>query len=83
MGSASTEIPDDVWTSLATFEPKPVGVLMPGAETVGSTQNYEIMRAKIPDCELISYEGLPHNICDIVPDRCAADILGFLHRRFP
>ena len=36
------------------------------------------MRAKIPDCELISYEGLPHNICDIVPDRCAADILAFL-----
>jgi 3-oxoadipate enol-lactonase len=41
------------------------------------------MRAKIADCELITYEGLPHNICDIVPDRCAADILDFLRRRFP
>jgi pimeloyl-ACP methyl ester carboxylesterase len=58
-------------------------LVMPGAETVGSTQNYEIMQAKIPDCELISYEGLPHNICDIVPERCAADILAFLRRRFP
>ena len=61
----------------------PTLLVMPGAETVGSTQNYEIMRAKIPDCELITYEGLPHNICDIVPDRCAADILAFLRRRFP
>jgi pimeloyl-ACP methyl ester carboxylesterase len=61
----------------------PTLVVMPGAETVGSTQNYQTMRAKIPDCELIAYEGLPHNICDIVPDRCAADILAFLRRRFP
>ena len=61
----------------------PTLLVMPGAETVGGTQNYEIMRAKIPDCELITYEGLPHNICDIVPDRCAADILAFLRRRFP
>jgi pimeloyl-ACP methyl ester carboxylesterase len=61
----------------------PTLLVMPGAETVGSTLNYEIMRAKIPDCELITYEGLPHNICDIAPDRCAADILAFLRRRFP
>ena len=61
----------------------PTLLVMPGAETVGSTQNYEIMRARIPDCELIAYAGLPHNICDIVPDRCAADILAFLRRRFP
>ncbi len=26
--------------------------------------------------------GLPHNICDAVPDRCAADVLAFLRRRF-
>ena len=38
MGSASTEIPDDVWASLAAFEPKPVGVLMPGAETAAPLQ---------------------------------------------
>jgi 3-oxoadipate enol-lactonase len=61
----------------------PTLLVMPGAETVGSTENYALMRAKIPDCELIAYEGLPHNICDIAPDRCAADILAFLRRRFP
>jgi pimeloyl-ACP methyl ester carboxylesterase len=61
----------------------PTLLVMPGAETVGSTQSYEIMQAKIPDNELIAYEGLPHNICDIVPERCAADVLAFLRRRFP
>jgi pimeloyl-ACP methyl ester carboxylesterase len=61
----------------------PTLLVMPGAETVGSTQNYAVMRTKIPDCELIAYEGLPHNICDIAPDLCAADILSFLRRRFP
>jgi pimeloyl-ACP methyl ester carboxylesterase len=36
-----------------------------------------------PDAEVIGYVGLPHNICDIVPDRCAADVLAFLRQRFP
>ena len=63
----------------------PVNVLLvaPGAETVGSGENYRLMQQKIPDATLIAYEGLPHNICDIVPDRCAADILAFLRGRFP
>ncbi len=60
----------------------PTLLVMPGAETVGGTENYEVMRARIPDVELIAYEGLPHNICDIAPDRCAADVLAFLARRF-
>jgi hypothetical protein len=50
---------------------------------VGGTGNYQVMRSKIAECELITYEGLPHNICDIVPERCAADILAYLRRRFP
>jgi hypothetical protein len=41
------------------------------------------MRERIPDVEVISYEGLPHNICDSVPDRCAEDVLKFLGKRFP
>lgn len=61
----------------------PTLLVVPGAETVGHAHNYQLMRERIPDCELITYEGLPHNICDIVPDRCAADILAFLRRRFP
>jgi pimeloyl-ACP methyl ester carboxylesterase len=60
----------------------PTLVVYPGAETVGSTHNYDAMRDRIPDVEMISYEGLPHNICDSVPDRCADDVLKFLEKRF-
>jgi hypothetical protein len=31
---------------------------------------------------MISYDGMPHNICDSLPDRCADDVLAFLRRRF-
>ena len=60
----------------------PTLVVYPGAETVGSTHNYDAMRDRIPDVEVLSYEGLPHNICDSVPDRCAEDVLRFLGKRF-
>lgn len=60
----------------------PTLLVMPGAETVGGVENYAMMQARIPDVEMMVYEGLPHNICDIVPDRCAADVLEFLRRRF-
>jgi 3-oxoadipate enol-lactonase len=61
----------------------PTLLVYPGGETVGSTANYELMRKAIPDVEVKVYEGLPHNICDMVPDRCAADVLAFLAHRFP
>lgn len=60
----------------------PTLLVAPGAETVGSGVAYAEMARRIPDCELVSYAGLPHNICDIVPERCAAEVLGFLGRRF-
>jgi 3-oxoadipate enol-lactonase len=59
----------------------PTLVVVPGAETVGSTANYEPFR-RLRDVEFRTYEGLPHNICDAVPDRCAADVLAFLRNRF-
>ena len=61
----------------------PTLLVVPGAETVGHAGNYDKMLARLPDAEMISYPGLPHNICDIVPDRCAADVLAFLRKRFP
>lgn len=60
----------------------PTLVVMPGGETVGSIKNYEPFR-KLPDVEMRVYDGLPHNICDCVPDRCAEDVRDFLRRRFP
>ena len=60
----------------------PTLVVYPGAETVGSTSHYDAMRERIPDVAVISYEGMPHNICDSLPDRCAEDVLTFLRWRF-
>ena len=46
------------------------------------TDNYAIMRAQIPDMKLTTYERSPHNICDISPECCAADVLAFLNQPF-
>jgi 3-oxoadipate enol-lactonase len=59
----------------------PTLVVIPGGETVGSIANYEPFR-RLGDVEIKVYEGLPHNICDAVPDRCARDVRDFLKRRF-
>ena len=60
-----------------------VKVRIPGGETVGHTDNYNCMRDNIPDVTVKYYDGLPHNICDSVPERCAEDALSFLQSRFP
>lgn len=60
----------------------PTMVVIPGAETVGTLDNYEPFR-RLRDVAFRVYDGLPHNICDAVPDRCAADLRDFLDRRFP
>jgi pimeloyl-ACP methyl ester carboxylesterase len=60
----------------------PTLIVYPGAETVGSARAYDAMAARIPGAETISYPGMPHNICDSLPDRCVDDVLAFLRRRF-
>ncbi|MEA2935873.1 MAG: 3-oxoadipate enol-lactonase [Variibacter sp.] len=60
----------------------PTLVVYPGAETVGTTRAYDAMRELISDVEMVSYEGMPHNICDSLPDRCVEDVLAFLRWRF-
>jgi len=59
----------------------PTLVVIPGGETVGSVANYEPFK-RLGDVEFRVYDGMPHNICDAVPDRCAAEVRDFLHRRF-
>jgi pimeloyl-ACP methyl ester carboxylesterase len=59
----------------------PTLIVIPGGETVGSVANYEPFR-RLGDVEFRVYDGLPHNICDAVPDRCAEDVRDFLRRRF-
>jgi 3-oxoadipate enol-lactonase len=60
----------------------PTLVVVPGAEPIGSTANYEPFRRHVKEVEMRVYEGAPHNICDAFPDRCASDVLDFLGRRF-
>jgi 3-oxoadipate enol-lactonase len=60
----------------------PTLVVVPGAEAIGGVANYEPFRRLVPDVEMRLYDGAPHNICDAFPDRCVADVLDFLGRRF-
>jgi pimeloyl-ACP methyl ester carboxylesterase len=60
----------------------PTLVVVPGAEPIGGIANYEPFRRLVPDVEMRVYDGAPHNICDAFPERCAADALDFLTRRF-
>ncbi len=69
------------WSDAVTLIGCPTLVVIPGAETVGSVANYEPFR-RLRDVEFRVYDGLPHNICDAVPDRCTEDVRDFLRRRF-
>ena len=52
--------------------------VVPGHDPLGSLEQYEVYKKHVPHCEFIVYEGLPHNITDSVPERCADDLLRFL-----
>src|SRR6185436_19771485 len=52
--------------------------VVPGHDPLGAPGQYEIYKKLVPHCEYIVYEGLPHNITDSVPERCATDLLAFL-----
>ena len=60
----------------------PTLVIYPGGETVGSASSYEVMRERIPDVTMREYEHMPHNIADMLPDRCTRDVLEFLSAKF-
>ena len=61
----------------------PTLIVAPGEEPIGDGAAYEEMHRRIPASELLIYEGGRHNIGDYLADRCAADALSFLKRRFP
>jgi pimeloyl-ACP methyl ester carboxylesterase len=60
----------------------PTLVVVPGAEPIGSTENYQPFRRHLTGVEMRVYDGAPHNICDAFPDRCTGDLLNFLGRNF-
>ena len=56
----------------------PTLAVAPGGDPIHTVDHYRALPEKIADCEFVVYEGLPHNITDAVPDRCAQDYRRFL-----
>ena len=56
----------------------PTLVVVPGGDPIHGVDEYRVLERLIPDCEFIVYEGMPHNITDAVPDRCARELKRFL-----
>jgi 3-oxoadipate enol-lactonase len=56
----------------------PTLAVAPGADPIKTVDHYRLLEKKIRNCTFKVYDGLPHNITDAVPDRCAADLLEFL-----
>ncbi len=56
----------------------PTLAVVPGGDPIHTVDEYRALERAIPDCEFIVYEGLPHNITDAVPDRCALELKRFL-----
>jgi len=56
----------------------PTLAIAPGGDPIHKVDHYRVLQERIPDCEFIVYDGLPHNITDAVPDRCAEDYRRFL-----
>ena len=52
------------------------------AVIAGKSDESEMIK-RIKDSQLVVYEKARHNVYDYMPDRCVADILKFLGRRFP
>jgi pimeloyl-ACP methyl ester carboxylesterase len=59
----------------------PTLAVCPDRDPIHSLDEYQAMCQGIADVRLVVYDGLPHNITDAVPDRCAAELLRFLRER--
>lgn len=56
----------------------PTLAVVPGGDPIHTVEEYRALKRMIPDCEFVVFEGLPHNITDAVPDRCAQELRRFL-----
>src|SRR5699024_8215452 len=45
----------------------PALAVVPSNDPIHRMEQYQVLRDRIPNCEFIVYEGLPHNITDAVP----------------
>ena len=56
----------------------PMLTVVPDHDPISSMAQYEVIRDRVPDVTFVVYHGLPHNITDAVPDRCAEELHRFL-----
>ena len=56
----------------------PMLTVVPDHDPLGTLAQYEVIRDLVRDCEFVVYSGLPHNITDAVPERCAEELKRFL-----
>lgn len=66
------------WTDQLARITCPTLIVAPGDEPIGENSTYEIMAGAIPNAKLVVFEGMPHNIGDAAPERCAGELLRFL-----
>jgi 3-oxoadipate enol-lactonase len=59
----------------------PTCLVIPEKEAASGVRNYSAMRERIPDVETVLIEGAAHNICDVIPERCAEIALNFAKRQ--
>ncbi len=52
-------------------------MIVPGGDPNQNADEYDVLKT-IPDCTFKVYDGLPHNITDAVPERCATDLRDFV-----
>ena len=56
----------------------PMLAVVPDHDPISSMAQYEVIRDRVPKVKFVVYRGLPHNITDAVPDRCAEELHRFL-----
>lgn len=56
----------------------PTLIVAAGREAIGHADNYDEMKRRIRNAELVKYDTSAHNICDGYADRCVDDLLRFL-----
>jgi len=56
----------------------PTLAVVPGGDPNQSMDEYAVLRDNIRNCKFVVYPGMPHNITDAVPDRCAQELRDFL-----
>jgi pimeloyl-ACP methyl ester carboxylesterase len=78
IGRFVTHMASRDWTDELPRIACPTLIVAPGHEPIGENSTYQVMAQAIPNAELVVFEGMPHNIGDAAPERCAAELVRFL-----